>query len=51
MINLDPLLPDQMTDGALMAALVEAMKEYDALGKTCWRTYYRETADTGSPFD
>lgn len=51
LINLDPLLPDQMTDGALMAAMIDAMKDYDALGKQCWREYYREAASADSRFD
>lgn len=51
LINLDPLLPDQMTDGALMAAMVDVMKEYDALGRHCWREYYREAASAHSRFD
>lgn len=40
-INLDPLLPDAMIDGALRARLVETMKLYDARGKDIWRRYYR----------
>lgn len=51
LINLDPLLPDQMTDGAMMAAMIDAMKDYDALGKQCWRAHYAEAADADSSPD
>lgn len=39
-INLDPLLPDAMIDGALRERLVETMKLYDERGKHIWRRYY-----------
>lgn len=36
----DPLLPEEMVDAALRRRLIEAMKAYDRLGKTCWRAFY-----------
>jgi phenylacetic acid degradation operon negative regulatory protein len=41
-ILLDPLLPDGLVDSRLRSAMIAAMKRYDALGKGCWRTFYRE---------
>lgn len=40
-INLDPLLPDAMIDGALRERLVETMKIYDDRGQKIWSRYYR----------
>lgn len=37
----DPLLPEAMVDTALRRRLIEAMVEYDRLGKACWRAFYR----------
>jgi phenylacetic acid degradation operon negative regulatory protein len=52
LINLDPLLPDEMVDGALMRTLIDEMKRYDRLGKRCWRDYYAEAKQgVASPFD
>jgi phenylacetic acid degradation operon negative regulatory protein len=42
LINLDPLLPDAMVDGALRERLVEEMKNYDERGQKIWGRYYRE---------
>lgn len=35
-INRDPLLPAALVDTGLRAALIDAMRRYDAAGKTCW---------------
>jgi phenylacetic acid degradation operon negative regulatory protein len=52
LINLDPLLPEEMVDGALMRTLIDEMKRYDRLGKRCWRDYYAEARQgLASPFD
>ncbi len=42
LINLDPLLPDAMVDGALRDRLVDEMKIYDDRGQKIWSRYYRE---------
>lgn len=42
LINLDPLLPDAMVDGALRDRLIEEMKTYDDRGQKIWGRYYRE---------
>ena len=38
-IVLDPLLPEPIIDTAARRALVEAMRDYDRLGRACWKTW------------
>lgn len=40
----DPLLPEAMVDTARRRRLIDAMIEYDRLGKRCWREFYRALA-------
>jgi phenylacetic acid degradation operon negative regulatory protein len=35
----DPLLPDELLPGHERRALIEAMKEYDAIGRACWAPF------------
>lgn len=35
----DPLLPDELLAGDERRALIEAMKEYDAVGRACWAPF------------
>jgi phenylacetic acid degradation operon negative regulatory protein len=39
-ILIDPLLPKQMLDTDLRRRMIKAMRDYDRLGKACWREYY-----------
>lgn len=39
-ILLDPLLPDELVDGALRREMVAAMRDYDRAGKGYWRTFF-----------
>ena len=45
----DPLLPDEILDGAERRALGEAMRSYDGLGKTIWKSYLEAPALRGAP--
>lgn len=36
----DPLLPAELVDSRLRRELVTRMKQYDRLGKSCWRAFY-----------
>ncbi len=40
MLNMDPLLPDQMIDGELRRAVISSMSEFDTIGKDMWREFY-----------
>jgi len=40
-LALDPLLPEPIVPAAARAALVDAMREYDRLGRACWRTFMK----------
>jgi len=40
-LALDPLLPEPIVAAGERAALVEAMREYDRLGRACWRTFMK----------
>jgi phenylacetic acid degradation operon negative regulatory protein len=40
-LALDPLLPEPIVAPGERAALVEAMRRYDRLGRTCWRTFMK----------
>lgn len=40
MLNMDPLLPDQMIDGELRRNVIGSMAEYDVIGKKMWRDFY-----------
>jgi len=40
-LALDPLLPEPIVPAGERAALVEAMREYDRLGRACWRPFMR----------
>jgi phenylacetic acid degradation operon negative regulatory protein len=42
LINLDPLLPEELVDSVLRASLVAAMQDYEARGQEIWGRYYRE---------
>ena len=45
-ILLDPLLPDALVDAAARRRMIEAMREYDRIGKAYWREFYdRHVAD------
>ncbi|MDP6377729.1 MAG: hypothetical protein QGI55_18130 [Pseudomonadales bacterium] len=37
----DPLLPAEMVDADLRSRMIRDMRDYDRLGKRCWRTFYR----------
>jgi phenylacetic acid degradation operon negative regulatory protein len=39
---LDPLLPEPLIPGVERAALVEAMRRYDRVGRACWAGFMRE---------
>lgn len=39
LINLDPLLPEQIIQTSLFSALIDKMKDYDALGQEYWRQF------------
>lgn len=41
-ILLDPLLPDELVDTTLRRAMIQAMKEYDKVGKSLWRQFFLE---------
>jgi phenylacetic acid degradation operon negative regulatory protein len=38
-IVLDPLLPEPIVDTGARRALVDAMRDYDRLGRDCWKTW------------
>jgi phenylacetic acid degradation operon negative regulatory protein len=40
-LALDPLLPEPIVPAAERAALVEDMRAYDRLGRTCWRSFMK----------
>ena len=40
-ILLDPLLPDELVDAELRRQMVAAMHDYDRLGKSYWRAFFR----------
>ena len=35
-INRDPMLPSALIDTGLRAAMIDAMRHYDAVGKAAW---------------
>jgi phenylacetic acid degradation operon negative regulatory protein len=41
-VLLDPLLPDELVDAELRRAMIDAMKEYDKVGKSLWREFFLE---------
>ena len=41
-IVLDPLLPEPIIDTRARRALVDAMRDYDRLGRECWKTWAGE---------
>lgn len=41
-ILLDPLLPSGMVDTKLRAQMIDAMRDYDRLGKKLWRAFYQQ---------
>lgn len=40
-LALDPLLPEPIVAAGERAALVESMRRYDRLGRTCWRNFMK----------
>ncbi len=40
-LALDPLLPEPIVAAGERAALVDAMRQYDRLGRACWRAFMR----------
>jgi phenylacetic acid degradation operon negative regulatory protein len=40
-LALDPLLPQPIVPAGARAALVEAMRQYDRLGRACWRSFMK----------
>jgi phenylacetic acid degradation operon negative regulatory protein len=40
-LALDPLLPEPIVPAAERAGLVESMRQYDRLGRACWRTFMK----------
>jgi phenylacetic acid degradation operon negative regulatory protein len=38
-IVLDPLLPEPIVDTAARRALVDEMKQYDRIGRDCWKDW------------
>ena len=40
-ILLDPLLPEQMVNQKLRQTMIDAMRNYDRLGKKTWRRFYK----------
>ena len=40
-LALDPLLPEPIVAAAARAALVDTMREYDRLGRACWRSFMK----------
>lgn len=40
-LALDPMLPEPIVSAAARAALVEAMRGYDRLGRACWRSFMK----------
>ena len=45
-IIMDPLLPKEMINVRLRREVIERMKSYDALGKDCWRAFYKSLGVT-----
>ncbi len=45
-INLDPLLPQEIIDQSLLARMIDDMREYNRLGLACWQKFY---ADVDAP--
>lgn len=43
----DPLLPAELVDSRLRQELVRRMKQYDRLGKSCWRAFYEHVGSAG----
>jgi phenylacetic acid degradation operon negative regulatory protein len=43
-ILLDPLLPDELVDGTARRAMIDAMRDYDRIGKACWRDFFNRHA-------
>jgi phenylacetic acid degradation operon negative regulatory protein len=41
-IVLDPMLPEPMVPASERAALIEAMRRYDRIGRACWAGFMRE---------
>lgn len=39
-ILLDPLLPDELVDGAARRSMIDAMRDYDRLGKARWKAFF-----------
>ena len=40
-LALDPLLPEPIVPAGSRAALVDAMRDYDRLGRSCWRAFMK----------
>jgi phenylacetic acid degradation operon negative regulatory protein len=40
-LALDPLLPEPIVPAGARAALVDAMRDYDRLGRSCWRSFMK----------
>lgn len=41
-ILLDPLLPDALVDAAARRQMIDAMREYDRIGKAYWREFFQQ---------
>ena len=41
-ILLDPLLPDALVDAGARRLMIEAMRDYDRVGKAYWREFFRQ---------
>lgn len=42
LINLDPLLPQEIVDRSLLEKMIGDMRVYNKLGRSCWRAFYTE---------
>ncbi len=47
-ILLDPLLPDALVDAGARRRMIEAMRDYDRIGKSYWREFFRQH-ESGQP--
>ncbi len=43
LINLDPLLPEELIDRSLLSQMIEDMRSYNRLGLECWQAFYKQT--------
>ena len=48
-ILLDPLLPDALVDADARRRMIDAMRDYDRIGKAYWREFFQQHEQNGRP--